>query len=107
MILTDHTSQQLSTGAVALTLFSTILGGHLTASYLLYLPDPDVVAIFMKIVVGVVLLNIIYFLICFSALLTNIPNKPLILKAGLFMGINIPIAIGYLIIVLSYTELIH
>jgi hypothetical protein len=101
MILTEHTATQLSTGAIAIALFSAILGGHLTASYLLFLPDSDVIAIFMKIVLGVVLLNIVYFLICFSALLTNIPNKPLILKAGLFMGINIPIAIGYLIIVMT------
>jgi len=101
MKLSEHSSQQISIGAITITLFSILIGGHLTASYMFYTPDTFIIEIFLKIVFGVVLLNIFYFLICLGCILINIPNKPLILKATLFMLINIPIAIGYLFIVIG------
>lgn len=103
MILSEHTTEKLSRGAIAITLFSTLIGGHLTASYLIYQPGPIVVQLFLKIVLAVVVLNILYFLVCIGYLFLNNPYKSKILKACLFMLINIPVAIGYLTIVLSYT----
>lgn len=101
MILTEHTATQLSTGAMALTLFSTILGGHLTASYILFTPGFRVLEIFIAIAIGLVVLNGIYFLLCFGCIFMNIPNRPLLLKTALSMLVNIPVAMGYLAIVIE------
>lgn len=103
MKLTENTSLQISIGAITITLLSALVGGHLTASYVLYRPDTFTMDIFMKIVLGLVLLNLVYFMVCLGSLLLNNPHKSKILKACLFMLINIPVAIGYLTIVLSYT----
>lgn len=103
MILSVHTTQKLSRGAIAITLFSTLIGGHLTASYLIYQPGPIVVQLFLKIVLAVVVLNIVYFLVCLGSLFLNNPYKSKILKACFFMLINIPVAIGYLSIVIGAT----
>lgn len=103
MKLKEHTSLQISIGAITITLFSALVGGHLTASYIFYKPDAFTMDIFMKIVLGLVFLNLVYFMVCFGSLFLNNPYKSKILKACLFMLINIPVAIGYLTIVLSYT----
>ena len=101
MKLSAHVTQQLSKGAFTVTLFSGLIGGHLTASYVLYRPDVLAMDLYMKIVLGILLINLSYFLICFGSILMNIPNRAVILKACLFMLINIPIAMGYLVIVVS------
>lgn len=103
MILSEHTAQQLSKGAIAITLFSTLIGGHLTASCFLYMPSNDTMVIFIKIIGGIVLLNCFYFVICSILIIVNIPKRMLLLKATLFMLINIPVAIGYLSIVIGET----
>ena len=101
MKLTENTSLQISIGAITITLLSALVGGHLTASYVLFRTDTFTMDIFMKIVLVLVLLNLVYFLICFCCVLTSMPNKSIILKASLFMFINIPLAMGYLFIVIG------
>jgi len=101
MILSDHTTYQISIGAIAITLLSALIGGHLTASYLIYTPSNIVMEAFIKIVLGLVILNIVYFILCVFCMLATMPKKSLLLKASLFMLINIPIAVIYLFIVLG------
>lgn len=103
MILSENTTEQLSTGAIAITLFSALIGGHLTANYFLYTPSNDTMVLFMKIVGGIVLLNSFYFVICSILIIANIPKRMCLLKATLFMLINIPISIGYLSLVFGAT----
>lgn len=101
MNLTAQTTQQLSTGAVTLTLFSTLMGGHLTAGYFLFTPGIMALEVSMKVVLGIVALNMAYFLIFLCCMFADIPNKPLLIKAALFMFVNIPIALLYLFVVLG------
>lgn len=101
MKFTEDNTMRISIGAVTITLFSTLVGGHLIASYFLYKPDFWVLTIFMKVVAAVLILNIIYFAICCILLLACVPKKALVLKTALLMLINIPLAIGCLILVLT------
>ncbi len=98
------TAQQimdLSKGAVAITMFSSIIGGHLTASYFLYTPSNSTLEIYAQIITWVVAANLFYFIACGAILLLAIVERRLLLRASLFMLINIPLSIGYLAIVMS------
>lgn len=100
MKFTEDNTVQASTAAIAITLFSSLIEGHLTASYLLYTPDYLIIDFFMKIVAGVLIVNVLYFLTCIVILMANVPRNKLLLKASLFMLINIPIALAYLALVI-------
>lgn len=104
MKLTAETTTQLSKIAIATTLFSNLIGGHLTASYILFEPNGVTMQFFMQIVIGALLANLLCFMMCFVFVLANIPEKVKLLKAMLCMLINIPIAFVFVALLISYSK---
>mgnify|MGYP001804192493 CR=1 FL=1 len=102
MILSEKLTVQLSRGAVLVFLATTLLGGHLLASYIFLDLEGHILEIYSYITLTTVALNFGYFLMGVVFQLTPLPNKGRLMKAVLCLLINIPIAIGYLIILLSY-----
>lgn len=102
MKLTKEITEQLSKIAITITLFSTLIGGHLTASYILYEPSGSTMQFFMQIVMGVLLINVLCFMLCFVFVIANIPEKVKLLKAMLFMFLNIPIAFAFIVLLFAY-----
>lgn len=102
MILSENLTVQLSRGAILLFLATTLLGGHLLASYIFLDLEGHILEIYGYITLTAVVLNLGYFLMAIVFQLTPLPNRGRLMKAVLYLLINIPIAIGYLIILLSY-----
>jgi|GEM_PF-7062157 len=89
-------------GAYTITLSSTLLGGHLTLSYLFLKPDVLALETYFTIVMGIVGTNFFYFMFLLSLQLFPIPMKVQLRKATLGMLSNIPVALFYLYILVSY-----
>ncbi|WP_350287729.1 hypothetical protein [uncultured Croceitalea sp.] len=102
MLLSEKLTVQLSRGAVLVFLATTLLGGHLLASYIFLDLEGHILEIYGYITLSVVVFNLSYFVMGIVFQLTPLPNRGRLMKAVLCLLINIPIAIGYLVILLSY-----
>ena len=97
-------SQKIVNAIYTIGLSTTLIGGHMIASYFLLEPGFDVLSYFGYLVVGLFVLNTISFLGCVMLQMTQIADKVKIMKAGLGLLLNIPAAIMYLLIFIFYAS---
>ena len=102
MMSTIFFSNLVCKGAYTLTLGSALIGGHLTLGYLLTKPDTLPLETYFSIVLIVIGTNFVYFLLTLVLQLFPVPMKVALRKASLGMLSNIPIAIFYLYILVTY-----
>ena len=89
-------------GAYTITLGSTLFGGHLLMSYLIFKPESSSLETYFSAVLTVIGINFFYFLFTLVLQLFRLPMKTELKKATLGMLCNIPIAMCYLFILFSY-----
>ncbi len=89
-------------GAHTITLGSSLVGGHLTLSYLLFEPDAASLDTYFITVLSIIGMNFIYFLGIVGLQLIRFPQKAQLRNAALGMLWNIPITFFYLYILITY-----
>ncbi|KPM30602.1 Hypothetical protein I595_3096 [Croceitalea dokdonensis DOKDO 023] len=101
MELTNDLSSRICFGAYTVLLGSAIIGGHLTATYLLFDPSITTLRVYLGTVLVILVVNAVYFAGCLLLQLTSIPNKNQLIRAAFSLFLNIPVVIIYLFIVLQ------
>ncbi|GMN07475.1 hypothetical protein MTsPCn5_28640 [Croceitalea sp. MTPC5] len=101
-MLSEKLMEELSKGALILFLATTLLGGHLTASYLFLEPNYPVRAYYGYVALLILVINTLYFLMSLAFQFSQLPNKQGLMKSALCLLINIPITILYIVILIAY-----
>jgi len=98
MSLTEKIRRSIFT----LGLFTTIVLGHVTASYLLYVITYPILDYYRYLILGLFLVNGLYLVAAIALQFTTLPEKQKIMTAAFGLLLNIPVSIIYLIIIISY-----